>query len=117
MNSDETPVDPAPSSPTPNEAEPDDITTAAHNATPSLFPSRRRNGSGSRSTRPSRRRRHRNAAKADPGLVKKSHFLTHLLKNLDLLVYAEIATLYYMEYDGSQIPTQGSYLVIASGSC
>ncbi|KAL2756406.1 hypothetical protein ACRALDRAFT_2104499 [Sodiomyces alcalophilus JCM 7366] len=55
-----------------------------------------RRGSGS-SRRPSRRGRHRRTAKADPGLAKKSQFLTHLLKHLDLLVYAEIATLYYME--------------------
>ncbi|KAH7368961.1 hypothetical protein B0T11DRAFT_277925 [Plectosphaerella cucumerina] len=44
-----------------------------------------------------RRRRRRKTPKADQGLVKKFEFLTHLLKNLDMLVYVELAALYYME--------------------
>ncbi|ROT36786.1 DUF1746-domain-containing protein [Sodiomyces alkalinus F11] len=56
----------------------------------------RRGDSGS-SRRTPRRRAHRKPVKTDPGLAKKSQFLTHLLKHLDLLVYAEIATIYYME--------------------
>lgn len=31
------------------------------------------------------------------GLIKKLQFTTHLLKNLDALVYAELSALYYME--------------------
>ena len=31
-------------------------------------------------------------------LVKKLHFMTQLMKHLDSLVFAEICTLYYMEY-------------------
>jgi hypothetical protein len=46
-----------------------------------------------------RRRRRRKTPKADQGLVKKFEFLTHLLKNLDMLVYVELAALYYMEYE------------------
>lgn len=32
-----------------------------------------------------------------PGLKKKLVFLTHLLKSLDLVVFAELSALYYME--------------------
>jgi hypothetical protein len=31
------------------------------------------------------------------GLVKKLQFVTHLMKSLDMVVFAEICTLYYME--------------------
>ncbi|KAL9942337.1 hypothetical protein D7B24_005980 [Verticillium nonalfalfae] len=48
-------------------------------------------------TRSSRRRRRRKTIKPDAGLVKKFDFVTHLLKNLDMLVYAELAAQYYME--------------------
>ncbi len=33
-----------------------------------------------------------------PGLKRKLVFLTHLLKSLDLVVFAELSALYYMEY-------------------
>lgn len=62
---------------------------------PNRFSSRRRRA-------PSRsRRRHKKKAKnrkrRNPGLAKKLHFLTHLLKSLDTLVFAELSALYYME--------------------
>ena len=45
-----------------------------------------------RRSRPQRRRR-----KRDPGLLKKLHYITDLLNSLDLLVFAELSSLYYME--------------------
>jgi hypothetical protein len=40
-------------------------------------------------------RRVRKARRA--GLTKKLQFMTHLLRNLDSLVFAELGALYYME--------------------
>jgi hypothetical protein len=31
------------------------------------------------------------------GLVKKLQYMTHLMKSLDMVVFAELCTLYYME--------------------
>ncbi|KHN95311.1 uncharacterized protein MAM_06815 [Metarhizium album ARSEF 1941] len=54
--------------------------------------------SQSRSRSRSRRRRRRKGKKdRNPGLVKKLSFVTHLLQTLDLLVFAELSGLYYME--------------------
>ncbi|KAG5979670.1 hypothetical protein E4U55_004904 [Claviceps digitariae] len=51
-----------------------------------------------RSLSSSRRRRKKKSKKErNPGLVKKLSFVTHLLKTLDLLVFAELSGLYYME--------------------
>lgn len=86
------PPDPAAPS-TLSENGPDGGMSSRHAA----YLSRRDSGSSASSRRRPRRRPHRKPVKADPGLAKKSQFLTHLLKHLDLLVYAEIATLYYME--------------------
>lgn len=44
-----------------------------------------------------RRRKRRSRKKRNPGLVKKLEFVTHLLKSLDTLVFAELSALYYME--------------------
>ena len=55
------------------------------------------NGQGDSSTR-NRRRRRKNRKKRNPGLKKKLEFVTHLLKCLDTLVFAELSALYYMEY-------------------
>lgn len=63
-------------------------------------------GARSRSQSRSRRRRKRKSKKdRNPGLVKKLSFVTHLLKTLDLLVFAELSGLYYMEYVFSPIGT------------
>ncbi|TWU77914.1 hypothetical protein ED733_005081 [Metarhizium rileyi] len=54
--------------------------------------------SQSPSLSPSRRRRRKKGRKdRNPGLVKKLSFVTHLLETLDLLVFAELSGLYYME--------------------
>ncbi|PNY23725.1 DSC E3 ubiquitin ligase complex subunit 4 [Tolypocladium capitatum] len=54
--------------------------------------------SRSRSRSTSRRRRKKKSKKKrNPGLVKKLAFITHLLRTLDLVVFAELSALYYME--------------------
>ncbi|PHH76318.1 hypothetical protein CDD82_4047 [Ophiocordyceps australis] len=44
-----------------------------------------------------RRKRIKKKKKRRPGLVKKLEFITHLLQTLDLVVFAELSALYYME--------------------
>ncbi|RFU76216.1 hypothetical protein TARUN_6038 [Trichoderma arundinaceum] len=51
----------------------------------------------SRSRNGRQRRRRRSKRKQNPGLAKKLSFLTHLLKTLDLVLFAELSSLYYME--------------------
>ncbi|KAF4122445.1 Fungal domain of unknown function (DUF1746) [Geosmithia morbida] len=55
-------------------------------------PARRPVSRGSR-----RRRRKKRTKKANPGLKKKLELVTHLLKGLDNLVFAELSAMYYME--------------------
>lgn len=57
-----------------------------------------RSGSRQRS-RSSNGRQHkrRSKRKQNPGLAKKLGFLTHLLKTLDLVIFAELSSMYYME--------------------
>ncbi|UNI20986.1 hypothetical protein JDV02_007021 [Purpureocillium takamizusanense] len=69
--------------------EPDDHGGDLGDAAP---PSPSRSRSGSRPRRKKRSRKKRN-----PGLAKKLTFITHLLKTLDLVVFAELSALYYME--------------------
>lgn len=49
-------------------------------------------------TRGAQRRRRRKHRKINIGLARKFDLMTKLLRNLDALVYAELCTLYYMEY-------------------
>jgi hypothetical protein len=49
-------------------------------------------------SRSQRRRRKKSKKDRSPGLVKRLSFVTHLLKSLDLLVFAELSGLYYMEF-------------------
>ncbi|KAL7945877.1 hypothetical protein V8C42DRAFT_321822 [Trichoderma barbatum] len=51
----------------------------------------------SRSSNGRQRRRRRSKRKQNPGLAKKLAFLTHLLKTLDLVLFAELSSMYYME--------------------
>ncbi|KAL6919932.1 hypothetical protein FSST1_003958 [Fusarium sambucinum] len=44
-----------------------------------------------------RRKKKKNRKKRNPGLARKLEFVTHLLKSLDTLVFAELSALYYME--------------------
>jgi len=43
------------------------------------------------------RRAHSRARKAKAGLPKKFQFMTHLMTSLDMIVFAELCALYYME--------------------
>lgn len=45
-----------------------------------------------------RRKKKKSRKKRNPGLTRKLEFVTHLLKSLDTLVFAELSALYYMEY-------------------
>ncbi|KAF7563507.1 hypothetical protein G7046_g638 [Stylonectria norvegica] len=49
------------------------------------------------STRSRRRKKKKSRRRRNPGLAKKLQFITHLLKSLDTLVFAELSALYYME--------------------
>ncbi|CAM1507072.1 Fc.00g067130.m01.CDS01 [Cosmosporella sp. VM-42] len=58
------------------------------------------NGSSRRraSSRTRRRKKKKiSRRRRNPGLAKKLAFITHLLRNLDTLVFAELSALYYME--------------------
>ncbi|KAF4988450.1 hypothetical protein FDECE_15042 [Fusarium decemcellulare] len=44
-----------------------------------------------------RRKKKKNRKRRNPGLARKLEFITHLLKSLDTLVFAELSALYYME--------------------
>ncbi|EFY88647.1 hypothetical protein MAC_05265 [Metarhizium acridum CQMa 102] len=54
-------------------------------------------GNGGPQSRSRRRRRRKTKKDRNPGLAKKLSFVTHLLKTLDLLAFAELSGLYYME--------------------
>lgn len=71
---------------------------AARSGSPS--PSQRHDAQPTRpsSSRGERRRRRKGRKRRSPGLRKKLEFVTHLLKGLDSLVFAELSALYYMEY-------------------
>ncbi|KAM0498046.1 hypothetical protein ACHAP8_006497 [Fusarium lateritium] len=50
-----------------------------------------------------RRKKKKNRKKRNPGLARKLEFVTHLLKSLDTLVFAELSALYYMESVGQYL--------------
>ncbi|KAM4059626.1 hypothetical protein HRG_002744 [Hirsutella rhossiliensis] len=66
----------------------DDTATANHHNASS--PARSRSASRQRRKKKSKKKR-------NPGLAKKLGFITHLLKTLDLVIFAELSALYYME--------------------
>lgn len=60
------------------------------------------NRQGSRRPRRSRNSRRRSSSKirrAKAGIAKKLDFMTHLMSSLDVVIFAELSMLYYMEYD------------------
>lgn len=73
-------------------------------------PSSRNNGAGdsasadaeAASSRPGRRSRKRRSSskirRAKAGIAKKIEYTTHLMSSLDVVVFAELCVLYYMEY-------------------
>lgn len=51
-----------------------------------------------RRSRHGRRRSSSRVRRAKAGIAKKLEFMTHLMSSLDVLVFAELCVLYYMEY-------------------
>ncbi|KAI5466790.1 hypothetical protein BGZ63DRAFT_418544 [Mariannaea sp. PMI_226] len=51
----------------------------------------------SQSQQQRRKKKKKSRRRRNPGLSKKLEFVTHLLKSLDTLVFAELSALYYME--------------------
>lgn len=50
------------------------------------------------SSRPRRRRSSSRVRRAKAGIARKLDFMTNLMGSLDVLVFAELSVLYYMEY-------------------
>lgn len=50
-----------------------------------------------RSSRPRRRRSSSRMRRAKAGIARKLDFMTNLMSSLDVLVFAELSALYYME--------------------
>lgn len=93
--------DPSPSSAAPIEDAQDDATENGNgngngNGDTGLGRPAGRRRSGSRTRR--RRKKKKSKKKNNPGLMKKLSFITHLLRTLDVVVFAELSSLYYMEY-------------------
>ncbi|KAF4979025.1 hypothetical protein FZEAL_4700 [Fusarium zealandicum] len=62
------------------------------------LPSGRSRSSRSRAqSHAQRRKKKKNRKRRNPGLARKLELITHLLKSLDTLVFAELSALYYME--------------------
>lgn len=53
----------------------------------------------SRRSRNGRRRSSSKIRRAKAGIAKKLEFMTHLMSSLDVVIFAELCILYYMEYD------------------
>lgn len=70
---------------------------ATPSPTPSPSTSRRRQSSRSRPRR-RRRRSSSRVRRAKAGIARKLDFMTNLMSSLDVLVFAELSVLYYMEY-------------------
>lgn len=71
---------------------PNNDTNDAEADAPGRPMSRQRSRSGN-----GRQHKRRSKKKQNPGLAKKLGFLTHLLKTLDLVIFAELSSMYYME--------------------
>lgn len=59
--------------------------------------SQQRPGQTSRRSRNGRRRSSSRVRRAKAGIAKKLEFFTHLMSSLDVVVFAELCVLYYME--------------------
>lgn len=55
-------------------------------------------GQTPRRSRHGRRRSSSRVRRAKAGIAKKLEFFTHLMSSLDVVVFAELCVLYYMEY-------------------
>lgn len=94
MNNDAVPISSAriPDRLSPPTVGPNNDTNDAEADTHDRSTSRQRSRSSS-----GRQHKRRSKKKQNPGLAKKLGFLTHLLKTLDLVVFAELSSMYYME--------------------
>lgn len=64
------------------------------------------------------RARRKDKLRHNPGLKKKLAFVTHLLKSLDLLVFAELSAMYYMEFVLlMRLHTQSAWLTNCASRC
>ncbi|KIL94690.1 hypothetical protein FAVG1_01621 [Fusarium avenaceum] len=92
--------DASPSSTAPNDVSPAEPanTSSTNRVTWDLSQGESRS-SRSRAQSQSQRRKKKKSSrkKRNPGLTRKLEFVTHLLKSLDTLVFAELSALYYME--------------------
>lgn len=62
-------------------------------------PSHRQDSRRPRRSRTGRRRSSSKIRRAKAGIAKKLDFMTHLMSSLDVVIFAELCILYYMEYD------------------
>ncbi|KAF5572273.1 DUF1746-domain-containing protein [Fusarium pseudoanthophilum] len=93
--------DASPSSTAPNEAstaEPVNVSSGSR-VTWNLPREHSRSARSRAQLHPQRRKKKKSRKKRNPGLARKLEFVTHLLRSLDTLVFAELSGLYYMEYD------------------
>lgn len=61
-------------------------------------PSHQQDPQRTRHARNGRRRSSSKIRRAKAGIAKKLDFMTHLMSSLDVVVFAELCILYYMEY-------------------
>lgn len=92
--------DASPSSTAPNDASPAEPANTSSGSRVTWNLPREQSGStrARAQSQSQRRKKKKNRKKRNPGLTKKLEFVTHLLKSLDTLVFAELSALYYMEY-------------------
>lgn len=91
--------DASPSSTAPNDASPAEPANTSSGSRVTWNLPREQSGStrARAQSQSQRRKKKKNRKKRNPGLTKKLEFVTHLLKSLDTLVFAELSALYYME--------------------
>lgn len=94
MNDDPTPASSAARLPTHDD---NDSDARSHDEGEAQGPSRQQSQRQRRS-RNGRRRSSSRVRRAKAGIAKKLEFMTHLMSSLDVLVFAELCVLYYMEY-------------------
>ncbi|KAF4449634.1 hypothetical protein F53441_7106 [Fusarium austroafricanum] len=91
--------DASPSSTAPNDVSPAEPANASSGSrvTWNLPREQSRSGRSRAQSHSQRRKKKKSRKKRNPGLARKLEFVTHLLKSLDTLVFAELSALYYME--------------------
>lgn len=80
----------------------DEVDPGAASSHQGPLPRRRRSRNG-------RRRSSSQIRRAKAGIAKKLEFFTHLMSSLDVVVFAELCVLYYMEYVSSMLDRSEAY--------